>query len=54
MIYMEKNVFVIRKGLYESPSAEVVYLSQEMNFCDSDGNTENYGSQDPWDIPDND
>ena len=52
--YMAKNILVKRKGLYESPSAEAVYLYQEMNFCESDGNTENYGDQDPWTIPDND
>ena len=42
------------KYMYEIPSAEVVYLFQGMNFCDSDGNTENYGTENPWDIPDND
>ena len=54
MQYMTKNILVMRKGLFESPSADAVFLYQEMNFCASNGNTDNYGEQDPWTIPDND
>ena len=51
---MKKIFLVNRKGLYESPSAEIVCISEETNFLGSDGNTEDYGEVDPWDIPDND
>ena len=41
-------------GAYETPEAEVIRLVQMMSVCGSDGTTENYGNQDPYDIPDND
>ena len=43
-----------RHKTYDSPFSEVVSLMEETNFMGSDGNTENYGEQDPWGIPDND
>ena len=51
---MEKTFLVNREGRYESPSAEIVCITEETNFLGSDGNTENYGEVDPWTIPDND
>ena len=39
---------------YDSPLSEVVSMIEEINFMGSDGGTENYGNDDPWDIPDND
>lgn len=39
---------------YTPPCVEFLSLEQEENFLGSDGNTENYGDQDPWTIPDND
>ena len=46
--------FMKTRGAYEAPEAETIRLVQMMSVCDSNGTTENYGEQDPYEIPDND
>ena len=53
LMYHSNNPFY-RKEAYESPFVEVVDVLPVMTVCASNGETENYGQLDPWDIPDND
>ncbi len=49
---MMKNQILItcRKGVYESPTAEVICLEQMMTVCASNGVTETYESSSIWDL----
>jgi hypothetical protein len=51
---MKKMITPQKKWLYESPITEEVFLAQERHFCGTNGETQNYDHQDPWNIPDND
>ena len=51
---MMKNQILItcRKGVYESPYAEVTCLEQMMTVCASNGETQNYLSSSIWNLGD--
>ena len=50
--HLMKNETLItcRKGVYESPYAGILCLEQMMTVLASNGETQNYGSSDIWDL----
>ena len=49
---MMNKVLTTNKDVYESPSATIICLEQMMTVCESNGTTENYGSQSIWETGD--
>ena len=48
------NLLSLDKGAYHSPDMDVYPVDLKSVICGTNGTTENYGSQDPWDSSDND
>ena len=51
---MKNHLPSLTKGVYDAPHVDVLFIVPGSLMIGSNGSTQNYDTQNPWNAPDND